>query len=163
MGIEDLAAALSVIRPELILAGAALLCIALDLLYKPADKMPCWGIAFAGCAAALIATIAVWGNEKAAFSGLVRMDNLSGFFTVLFLMAGLLTLFLSASYVAREGFLAGEYYTLLLVSMTGMLFMAKANDLMTVYLGIEIMSIPVYVLAGMMKQNPKSQEAALNP
>jgi NADH-quinone oxidoreductase subunit N len=161
MGIENLPLALSVIRPELILAGTALLCIALDLLYTPEDKMPCWAVAFVGSLAALVATIAAWGTDQEAFSRLVRMDNLSNFFTVVFLMAGLITLCLSGSYLKREGLLAGEYYTLLLVSMTGMLFMAKANDLMTVYLGIEIMSIPVYVLVAMMRKSPKSPEAGL--
>jgi NADH-quinone oxidoreductase subunit N len=161
MGIDNLPVALSVIRPELILAGTALVCIALDLLYKPADKMPCWAVAFFGCLAALAATIAAWGTEQEAFSQLVRMDNLSNFFAVVVLAAGLITLCLSASYVQREGLLAGEYYTLLLISMTGMLFMAQANDLMTVYLGIEIMSIPVYVLVAMMRKSPKSPEAGL--
>ncbi len=161
MGIDNLPAALSVIRPELILAGTALVCIALDLLYKPADKMPCWAVAFFGCLAALAATIAAWGTEQEAFSQLVRMDNLSNFFAVIFLLAGMITLCLSASYVQREGLMAGEYYTLLLISMTGMLFMAQANDLMTVYLGIEIMSIPVYVLVAMMQKSPKSPEAGL--
>ena len=161
MGIDNLPAALSVIRPELILAGTALVCIALDLLYKPADKMPCWAVAFFGCLAALAATIAAWGTEQEAFSQLVRMDNLSNFFAVLFLMAGMITLCLSAGYVQREGLLAGEYYALLLISMTGMLFMAQANDMMTVYLGIEIMSIPVYVLVAMMPKSPKSPEAGL--
>jgi NADH-quinone oxidoreductase subunit N len=161
MGIDNLPVALSVIRPELILAGTALVCIVMDLLYKPADKMPCWAIAFFGCLAALAATIAAWGTEQEAFSQLVRMDNLSNFFAVVFLMAGMITLCLSASYVQREGLMAGEYYTLLLISMTGMLFMAQANDLMTVYLGIEIMSIPVYVLVAMMQKSPKSPEAGL--
>jgi NADH-quinone oxidoreductase subunit N len=161
MGIDNLQAALSVIRPELILAGAALLCIVLDLLYRPTDKTPCWLIASLGCLAALVVTIAAWGTQEEAFSGLVRMDNLSNFFAVLFLMAGVFTLFLSPSYIQREGLLAGEYYTLLLISMTGMLFMAQSNDLMTVYLGLEIMSIPVYVLVAMMKRHPKSPEAGL--
>ncbi len=161
MGIDDLSVALSVIRPELILAGTALLCIAMDLLYKPTDKMACWAVAFLGSLAALVATIGAWGTEQAAFSQLVRMDNLSNFFAVVFLMAGLITLCLSGNYVQRERLLAGEYYTLLLISMTGMLFMAQANDLMTVYLGIEIMSIPVYVLVAMMRTSPKSPEAGL--
>ncbi len=161
MGIDDLSIALSVIRPELILAGTALLCIIADLVYKPTDKMPCWAIAFLGCLAALVATIGAWGTEQEAFSRLVRMDNLSNFFAVVFLMAGLITLCLSGGYVQRERMLAGEYCTLLLVSMTGMLFMAQANDLMTVYLGIEMMSIPVYVLVAMMRTSPKSPEAGL--
>jgi NADH-quinone oxidoreductase subunit N len=161
MGIENLLAALSVIRPELILTGAALLCIALDLLYKPADKTPCWIMACLGSLAALVATVTAWGTQQAAFSDLVRMDNLSNFFSVILLTAGLITLLLSANYVQREGLLAGEYCALLLISMTGMLFMAQANDLMTVYIGIEIMSIPVYVLVGMMRGSPKSPEAGL--
>ena len=123
--------------------------------------MPCWAVAFFGCLAALIATIAAWGTEQEAFSHLVRMDNLSNFFAVVFLAAGLITLCLSASYVQREELLAGEYYTLLLVSMTGMLFMAQANDLMTVYLGIEIMSIALYVLTTITRDRLLSNEAAL--
>ncbi len=161
MGIENLPLALGVIRPELILAGTALVCLVLDLLYKPADKMPCWAAAFFGCLAALACTIGAWGTRQEAFFHLVRMDNLSNFFAVVILMAGLITLFLSVSYVKQEGLPAGEYYTLLLISMTGMLFMAQANDLMTVYLGLEIMSIPVYVLVAMMKKSPKSPEGGL--
>jgi NADH-quinone oxidoreductase subunit N len=161
MGIDNLPAALSVIRPELILAGTALACIALDLFYKPSDKMPCWLIAFFGCLAALAATLAAWGTDEQAFSRLVRMDNLSNFFAVILLAAGLITLLLSVSYTRREGLPAGEYCALLLISMIGMLFMTRANDLMIVYLGIEVMSIPVYALVAMMKRSPKSPEAGL--
>ena len=161
MGIQDLQTALVVIQPELILAGAALLCVLFDLLWKDPDKSLCWLVAFLGCLAALAGTILSWGIHKVAFHELVRMDNLSNFFSLIFLASGLLTLFLSDGFVRREKIAAGEYYTLLLICLCGMLFMASANDLMTVFLGIELMSIPVYVLAGMLKSEPKSPEAAL--
>jgi len=159
--LQDVQAALSVIRPELFLTGAVLLCIIVDLFGKQPEKTACWLVSFLGCLTALAASVTAWGKEGEAFYQLVRMDNLSNFFNVIFLVSGLLTLLISGSYVRREGFPAGEYCTLLLISMIGMLFMAGANDLMTVFLGLEIMSIPVYVLAGMMQKNPKSPEAAI--
>ncbi len=164
MGIEnlqDMQAALSVIRPELILTGTVLLCILLDLFWSNEDKTACWLISFLGCLTALLATVVYWGTEGVAFNELVRMDNLSHFFNVIFLMAGLLTLLMSGSFVKREGLPPGEYCSLLLIALIGMLFMAGANDLMTVFLGLEIMSIPIYVLAGMLRTNPKSPEAGL--
>ena len=161
MGIENLPAALSAIRPELILTCAALVCILVDLFYDGADKTPCWIVAAAGCLAALVVSIFAWGTSREAFNGLVRTDNLASFFSVIFLVAGLITLFLSGGFVRREGLLAGEYCTLLLICLIGALFMAKANDLMTVFLGLEVMSIPVYVLSGMLRKHPKSPEAAL--
>lgn len=159
--LQDLQAALMVIRPELILTGTVLLCILADLFTRGKDKTLCWLLAFAGCLTALAATGLSWGKEAEAFAGLVRMDNLSGFFKVIFLLSGLLTLLLSGSYVKREGLPPGEYLSLLLLSLIGMLFMAGASDLITVFLGLEIMSIPVYVLAGFLRGNAKSPEAAL--
>ena len=164
MGIEnlqDVLTALRVIRPELILTGAALLCILLDLFWGQEDKTACWIVSFLGCLVALVASAMSWGTTGSAFYQLVLMDNLSHFFNVIFLGAGLLTLLLSGSFVKREGMPAGEYCTLLLLCMIGMLFMAGANDLMTVFLGLEIMSIPAYVMTGMMRTNAKSPEAAL--
>ena len=164
MGTADLQqvqASLLVIRPELILTGTVLLLILADLFLRDRDKTVCWLLAFAGCLTALAATVLAWGQEGEAFARLVRMDNLASFFQVIFLMSGILTLLLSGGYVKREGFPAGEYLSLLLLSLIGMLFMAAANDLLTVFLGLEIMSIPVYVLSGFMRRNPKSPEAAL--
>ena len=159
--LQAVQAALNVIRPELILTVAALLCIVVDLFWKQPEKTACWLVSFLGCLTALAATITSWGTEAEAFYHLVRMDNLSNFFNVIILIAGILTLLLSGSYVKRENFPAGEYCSLLLISMIGMLFMAGANDLITVFLGLEVMSIPIYALSGMMRRNPKSPEAAI--
>ena len=159
--LQAVQAALNVIRPELILTVAVLLCIVVDLFWKQPEKTACWLVSFLGCLTALAATVTSWGKEGEAFYHLVRMDNLSNFFNVIILISGLLTLLLSGSYVKRERFPVGEYCSLLLISMIGMLFMAGANDLITVFLGLEIMSIPVYVLSGMMRRNPKSPEAAI--
>lgn len=158
---QDLVASLGVIQPELILAGAALLCILADLIWKDPDKSLCWLLAALGIVGALAATILSWGTPQTGFYGLVRMDNFANFFTVIFLGSGLLTLFLSDGFVRRERLAAGEYYSLLLVCLCGMLFMASANDLMTVFVGLELMSIPVYILSGLLKSEPKSPEAAL--
>jgi len=164
MGIEnlqDVLTALRVIRPELIVTGAALLCILLDLFSAQEDRVGCWMVSVLGCLVALASSAMSWGTTGSAFYQLVVMDKLSHFFSVIFLGAGLLTLLLSGSFVKREGIPAGEYCTLLLVCLVGMLFMAGAGDLMTVFLGLEIMSIPVYVLSGMLRTQPRSPEAAI--
>lgn len=158
---QDLVASLGVIQPELILAGAAVLCILADLFWKDPDKSLCWILAAMGIVGALAATILSWGIRQTGFYELVRMDNFSNFFNLIFLASGLLTLFLSDGFVRRERIAAGEYYSLLLVCLCGMLFMASSNDLMTVFVGLELMSIPVYILSGLLKSEPKSPEAAL--
>ncbi len=158
---QDLVASLGVIQPELVLAGAALLCILADLVWKDPDKSLCWLLAALGIVGALAATILSWGIRQTGFYDLVRMDNFANFFSLIFLASGLLTLFLSDGFVRRERIAAGEYYSLLLVCLCGMLFMASANDLMTVFVGLELMSIPVYILSGLLKSEPKSPEAAL--
>jgi NADH-quinone oxidoreductase subunit N len=164
MGIEnlqDVQAALGVIRPELMLSGTVLLCILLDLFGSQENKNACWVVSFLGCLLALLSSLHAWGTQGSAFYDLVRMDNLSHFFHGLFLFAGILTLLMSGAFVRREALPPGEYCTLLLLCLTGMLFMAQANDLITVFLGLEIMSIPIYVLSGMLRTNPRSPEAGL--
>lgn len=161
MGGEQISVALDSISPQLILVGAAILCILLDLFLSSTERTPCWAVALVGCIAALWASLSLWGQQLLAFNQLVRMDNFAIFFNAIFLVAGVMTLLLSSSFVQREGMLAGEYCTILLISLTGMMFMASANNLMMVFLGLELMSIPVYILAGMMKKNPKSTESAM--
>lgn len=89
------------------------------------------------------------------------VDNLSVFFVVIFTMSSALTLLLSAHYNRREEIKSGEYYCLILLCTVGMIVLASANDLILLFLGIEIVSIALYVLAGIRRNHAASNEAAL--
>ena len=88
------------------------------------------------------------------------VDDLGAFFNATFLLIAALTILLSASYVRREEVSAGEYYALILFATTGFMFVAAAADLIMVFLAIETLSIAAYILAGLLREDPRSQEAA---
>jgi NADH-quinone oxidoreductase subunit N len=96
-----------------------------------------------------------------AIAGMVAVDGFGVFLSVVVVVALLLVLMLSSSYVPREGLDGAEYLALLLFSATGMLAMATANDLIVVFLALEVLSIPLYVLAAFDRRRLASQEAGL--
>ena len=77
------------------------------------------------------------------------------------LVSAALTLLMSAPYLRVEGLRAGEYYFLILCATLGMMFMASGVDLITLFIGLETMAVSFYVLAGYLKPNPRSNEAAV--
>jgi NADH-quinone oxidoreductase subunit N len=106
-------------------------------------------------------TLAQVGQEGVGFSGMVTLDGFSIFVNALLLISGLLGVALSYGYVKRMGLERGEYYTLLLFSVTGMMLMAQAADLIVVFLALELLSIPLYVLAAFARPQAQSEEAGL--
>src|SRR5690606_33896851 len=95
------------------------------------------------------------------FNGMVVLDGFSIFVNALLLVSGLLGIALSYGYVKRMGIERGEYYTLLLFSVAGMMLMAQAADLIIVFLALELLSIPLYVLAAFARPRAESEEAGL--
>jgi NADH-quinone oxidoreductase subunit N len=106
-------------------------------------------------------TLAQAGQENIAFSGMVVLDGFSTFLDVLFLGTGLLGIALAYGYLRRMGIERGEYYALLLFSVTGMLLMAQAGDLIVIFLALELLSIPLYVLSAFARPRLESEEAGL--
>jgi len=105
-------------------------------------------LAALGLVTSLIATLAQIGQEASAFSGMVMVDGFSIFLTVVLLFTGLAGIALSYDYLRRMGIERGEFYVLLLFSLGGMMLMTMAADLIAVFLALEWLSIPLYVLAG---------------
>ena len=93
--------------------------------------------------------------------GAVVVDNFAVVFRYIFLLGTALTILLSVSYLQREGSARAEYYALLLFATTGMMIMCSAADLLTLFLGLETLSIPIYVLAGYHRDLIRSNEAGL--
>src|SRR5512134_2028693 len=101
------------------------------------------------------------GREIMAFQDMVVLDGFAIFVNALLLVSGLLGIALAYNYVKRMGLERGEYYTLLLFSVTGIMLMAQAADLIVVFLALELLSIPLYVLAAFARPRAESEEAGL--
>ena len=163
MGIEPGTIMLSIVGPELVLVIAALGLMVTDACIKNASeqRLLLW-IGLAGILGSLAVAWSQWGREPAyGFSGMVVADNFAAFFSVLFLIAGGLTLLLSDSYVRKNSLAPGEYYSLTLFATSGMVLMARSTDLIMFFLGLEVLSVSLYVLAGYLRTSDKSAEGAL--
>jgi len=109
----------------------------------------------------MIAWDAAESGSRSVFSGLLSVDRMSIFFDCLFLSATALTAMVAGPYMREHKFEFGEFYSIMVFATSGMMILAAATDLLTVFLGIETMSIAVYVLTGSWRRNAKSSEAAM--
>ncbi|MGE5591323.1 MAG: NADH-quinone oxidoreductase subunit N [Bacillota bacterium] len=152
----------TLLLPELILTALALVVLVADLGLAPGKKQPLTWITFVGL---LLAIGFVWPATQTPASqtlaGMVSSDGFSIFFKVLFLSAAAMITLASAPYLQQKRLPVGEFYILLLSATLGMVFMAGSRDLITIYLGLELASIPSYVMAGLLREDPKSNEAAI--
>jgi NADH-quinone oxidoreductase subunit N len=157
---------LLLVLPVIIVAGWAMVLMVVDL-FLPDDKKKwiAW-VSLVGLVLALIQTIGLWGYEGGTFTAVERppmvlSDNYSVFLNVIFLLTGFLTVLISVNYLSKANIERGEYYYLMLFSISGMMLMAQANDLILVFLALELLSIPLYVLSGFARPRLESEESAL--
>jgi len=101
------------------------------------------------------------GRQESAFNGMLALDSYALFFNLVFCLAGGMTLLMSVHYLDIADIHPGEYYALILFATVGMILMAAGTDLIVIFLGLETMSMAVYVLAGIWRQRVQSNEAAL--
>jgi NADH-quinone oxidoreductase subunit N len=153
--------ALGGLLPALIVLGTAGLVLLLDLAPPRDTKTHLGGIALGGIVAALLVAVTRWGTEQRAFRDMVLLDNYALFFDLVICYAAALVVMLSMDYLGRTGGESGEYYGLVLFATTGMMLMVSAGDLIVVFLSLELMSLSLYVLAGLFKTRLASGEASL--
>src|SRR5512135_3183645 len=149
----------SVILPLLVLTVWACLLLLVDLFVRRTGITAF--LAALGLALTLGFTLAQVGLADTGFNNMVVMDGFSIFVNALLLVSGLLGVALAYGYLKRMGIERGEYYTLLLFSITGMMLMAQAGDLIIVFLALEMLSIPLYVLSAFARPRADSEEAGL--
>jgi NADH-quinone oxidoreductase subunit N len=161
MTLGDLAANLIKVLPLSILIIWASALLLVDL-FIPKDRKSWTAILAAlGMLVAIGVSIAQTGVESEAFGGMIRVDGFSQFLNILVLGSGLVAVMLSYDYLSRLNIQRGEYYVLLLFSISGMMLMAMAADLIVIFLALELLSIPLYVLAGFARPRTESEEAAI--
>jgi NADH-quinone oxidoreductase subunit N len=153
---------LYLIAPEIIITAFGFLVLLVDVfLPKKENKGYLGVISLIGIFLAGVLTVTQMGSVKSGFEGMFVSDGFALFFKVTFLIIAFLTVLISIGYTKREGMAFGEYYALILFSTLGMMLMAAGTHLITIFLGLETMSISIYILAGMMRENRRSVEAAL--
>ena len=151
--------------PEIVLTGWALvLMLVAGWRHSGAEDQRFAGqLALVGLVSALFAVLWLWA-KNARPDGIANMVALDGFryaSSSIFLLGAILTVMLSLGYVGRERILTPEYYLLILFATIGMMVMAAAADLIVLFLGLEIMSVSVYVLTGINRRSVFGAEAAL--
>jgi NADH-quinone oxidoreductase subunit N len=156
------------IAPEIALAAGAVAIVVLRSVIRRGAWVysAAFGLAFAGAIAAGILLVVQWhkvqdDGPRSTLAGMVRLDGFGIFLGGVVVIATLLALLLSSDYLRREGLEGPEYLALTLLSATGMLAMTTANDLVVVFLALEILSIPLYVLAAFDRRRLASQEAGI--
>jgi NADH-quinone oxidoreductase subunit N len=157
------------LAPELILIGGALILLVAGTFARRHDvgsAFALFTVAVAG--ASLVSTVGLWhdvtgsdARPRLAVADAVSIDGFSVFVTVVILVAVVIAALLADDYLRREDLTGVSYYVLVMLSASGGIFMAKANDLIVVFLGLEILSIALYVLAGYHRRRSQSQEAAI--
>lgn len=161
---------LEVILPELIVTGFAILVIFMDLFMRGKDSKnnALAMTTIAGYVVAIVVSILYYYQiivtssfNTEAFGRMVVMDNLGFFFRVLSLGTAIITVLFSTRFIRDRGMAVGEYYTVLSLATVGMMVTAISVDLIALFVGIELMSISVYILTGFARNDRLSNEAAL--
>jgi len=152
------------IMPEMIVCVAAVVVMLVDAFWKTSQRWVTGAIALtglAGAAASLVWLWSSWNDVGTAFNGMIVLDGLRLGFTVIFLIVSALTILVSMVWVESERLPAGEFHSLLLFATAGMMLMASGGDLVIVFLGLEILSIATYVLAGFRRTDVRSNESSV--
>lgn len=147
--------------PVIVLTVWAILLLIADLFVDQEKKGITAFLAAAGIALTLGINISQLGQTGTGFSGMVALDGFSTFVNGILLFSGLMGIAVAYHYLKRMEIERGEYYSLILFSIVGMMLMAQATDLIMVFIALELLSIPLYVLAAFASESASSEEAGV--
>jgi NADH-quinone oxidoreductase subunit N len=148
--------------PEFILSGTILLVLIVDVFLSARRKWLAMPLALAGVIATLVATLTLIGSTpRVAFGGVFVLDNFALLFQVFFLIVAIVVLAISLRYFREGGFYQGEYYFLLLTSFLGCLLMPASRDLLMLFISLELVSAPGFLMSAFRKNDLRSNEAGL--
>lgn len=152
----------SLLMPQLIIVATLLIVLVFDMIDSISKKTLGW-MTIVGSGIALWSSINLLqaGTEQTQFNEMFRINGYSLFFNIIFLVSTILVALISISYLGKDDKKQGPYYLLILLSTLGMMLMAAGNELIIVFLGLELMSLSLYVLAGYFRDSPASSEAGM--
>ena len=147
------------IVPMCFVAASAITAMVVEAFRDPGERTPIGPLGLIGLAGAAAVSITLWNSRATSFN-VVVVDNFGLFVTLILIAVGVLSLAISAPTVEREQLPQGEYYALMLFAIAGMMLMATASDLLVIFLALEVLSLAVYVLTGIRRDQPTATEAA---
>ncbi|MEJ2749227.1 MAG: NADH-quinone oxidoreductase subunit N [Anaerolineae bacterium] len=158
------------IAPVVIVAAWGMLLMLIEMFISD-EQQKQWltwvpWLTLAGLAVALVQALGMWGFSGGTFTPvggepMIVVDNFATFLNIIFLLTGILTVFVSVNYMHRTGLERAEFYMLMLFSISGMMLMGMANDLILVFLALELLSIPLYIMSGLAWPRNDSEESAM--
>ncbi len=153
---------INLLMPGLVIVLTLLIVLIFDMIDAISKKVLGW-MTIIGAGIALWASIDLLqaGTDQTQFNEMFRIDSYSLFFNIIFLVSTILVALISISYLGRDDKKQGPYYLLILLATLGMMLMAAGNELIIIFLGLELMSLSLYVLAGYFRENPASSEAGM--
>lgn len=158
--------------PELVIVSTLLIVLIFDMIDAISKKTLGW-MTIVGAVIALAVSIQMLqvgevgttftqaGEVATESEGMFKVDRYSLFFNIIFLVSTILVALISISYLGRDDRKQGPYYLLILLATLGMMLMAAGNELIIIFLGLELMSLSLYVLAGYFRESPASSEAGM--
>ncbi|HZQ26499.1 MAG TPA: NADH-quinone oxidoreductase subunit N [Acidimicrobiales bacterium] len=151
------------LAPEIVLTGVLCIVLVADLIVDETRKYLVTQLAGIGLLGSLIPilTLAVSGGTRSMFGGAYVVDDFALVFKAAFLIMGYVVLLMSSNYIEEGDYYEGEFSFLLLSSILGMVVMSSSRDLISIFVALELLSIPAYMLAGWRKRDPKSNEASM--
>jgi NADH-quinone oxidoreductase subunit N len=149
------------ILPELILSGTILLVLVTDVFLPARRKWMSMPVALLGVMATLGAVLTLLGSHRSTFDGAFVVDNFAILFKIFFLTVAIVVLLLSLRYMREGGFYQGEYYFLLLTSFLGCILMPSSRDLLVIFIALELVSAPGFLMAAFRKNDPRGNEGGL--
>jgi NADH-quinone oxidoreductase subunit N len=152
-------ASFDAIVPVLVIALGGLVVLLAESFRLKNERMPLAGLPIIVLVGAAVASVFLWDRNATSF-GVVTADNYALFVNLVLVAVGMLTVLMSSQTIERDGLPAGEYYALVLFSIVGMMLMVQSTDLLLLFLALETMSIAVYVLTGIRRDQMASTEAA---
>lgn len=149
------------VMPSLVLTVAAM-ALLMVAVFSPRGKTThvAW-LSIASLVVAGIVTVMGWNDTQYGFAGSVQLDNFAAFFSMICIVAAGLAILMSDDYLKRENFPVGEYYPLILFTTAGAMWMVSGTDLITIFLGLEVLSVSLYILAGFFRDQQRCNEAGL--
>ncbi|MFQ6114768.1 MAG: NADH-quinone oxidoreductase subunit N [bacterium] len=151
---------LLVVSPAIALTLTGFLIIGLGLLFPRMLRGSILSIALVGLAVSFLLTFRLWDSYELAFGGMVTTDNFALVFNCIFFLGAVLSLLLSCNEHEGSYLLYPEFFAIVLFATVGMIFMASGTNLLTIFLGLETLSISLYILAGFKRTESRSLEAA---
>jgi NADH-quinone oxidoreductase subunit N len=151
------------LAPELVLTGVIMVVLVVDLVVDETRKYLVTQLAGVGLLASLVPvfTLAHSGADRAMFGGAYVVDDFALVLKALFIVSGYVVLLMSSNYIEEGDYHEGEYSFLLLSSLLGMVIISSSRDLIGIFVALELLSIPAYMLAGWRKRDLRSNEASL--